>query len=338
LTCCSQNMSSLLPFHLEQTLTPSQKNDSDRMEGDSIYVFDIFASPSKKLVSFTTSEGPTHIYAMNLSNLTRIASLAGNNIRNICFSNDDRFVVTSDEHGSVQVWDIRQSNAVMSRDLELGELFGLDVSSNIYAVGSETSVTVGDLRKNLVPVQQLVDIHTQSVRVIKFSNTHLHSAADDGLIHMYELSNLCEDGLSGVINVGNGVNRMGFIGDVVWSITHLHECQVWNRETCLQVGTTINRSTFATSANAEWDYYLIDANAHDDSLFLYIGNAAGEVLITKLVLDGGQMLCAPIGQLKGGHEECVIRGAWSNAGNFDRVLTAGEDGQVCVWHGGKKRK
>jgi WD40 repeat protein len=88
-----------------------------------------------------------------------------------------------------------------------------------------------DMRKNLAPVQKLTDIHTDSIRVVQFTSTHLYSAADDGLIHAYDLNNLSEDALSTVINVGNGVNRMGLIGNFIWSITHLHECQIWNKET-----------------------------------------------------------------------------------------------------------
>jgi hypothetical protein len=87
------------------------------------------------------------------------------------------------------------------------------------------------LRKNLKCVQKLTDIHTESIRTVQFTNTHLWSAADDGLIHSYELSHLSEDALSTVINVGNGVNKMGFIGNFVWSITHLHELQLWNKDT-----------------------------------------------------------------------------------------------------------
>lgn len=76
----------------------------------------------------------------------------------------------------------------------------------------------------------LTDIHTETIRTLQFTPTHLHSAADDGLIHIYDNNNLSEDALSGVINVGNGINRMGLIGNFIWSITHTHECQIWSRE------------------------------------------------------------------------------------------------------------
>jgi hypothetical protein len=70
------------------------------------------------------------------------------------FSDDDRNIVSIDEEGNVQVWDLRQSAAVMSLDctlsiknltkiVELGELYGLDVSNNIYAASGETSIIIG---------------------------------------------------------------------------------------------------------------------------------------------------------------------------------------------------
>jgi hypothetical protein len=104
------------------------------------------------------------------------------------------------------------------------------------------------------------------------------------------------------------------------------------------VGSTINRSNFATSSTSEWDYYLVDANVHGDSLFLFVGNAAGQVLITKLGLDGDRTMCVPVGELRGGHNECIIRSVWSDSASFDRIISAGEDGRVCTWHGGEPRK
>lgn len=68
----------MLPFHLEQTLFPNHPEDDDDLdEEDNVYVFDIFTSPSRKLISFTTSEGPTNVYSMG-SELSHVSSLNGN--------------------------------------------------------------------------------------------------------------------------------------------------------------------------------------------------------------------------------------------------------------------
>jgi uncharacterized membrane protein len=64
----------MLPFHLEHTVYPRRPNDDDDEKDDGVYVFDIFTSPSRKLVSFTTSEGPTHVYVMG-NELNHITSL-----------------------------------------------------------------------------------------------------------------------------------------------------------------------------------------------------------------------------------------------------------------------
>lgn len=34
----------------------------------------------------------------------------------MCFSNDDRNIISIDETGNVQIWDLRMSNAVMTKD------------------------------------------------------------------------------------------------------------------------------------------------------------------------------------------------------------------------------
>jgi hypothetical protein len=72
-------MSSALPFHLEQTLYPHRPEEDaiDIDDQSDVYVFDIFTSPSRKLVSFTTSEGPTRVYAMG-TELNYVTSLNGN--------------------------------------------------------------------------------------------------------------------------------------------------------------------------------------------------------------------------------------------------------------------
>ena len=64
----------MLPFHYEHTVYPSRPNDDDDEKDDGVYVFDIFTSPSRKLVSFTTSEGPTPVFAMG-TELNHITSL-----------------------------------------------------------------------------------------------------------------------------------------------------------------------------------------------------------------------------------------------------------------------
>ncbi len=71
---------------------------------------------------------------------------------------------------------------------------------------------------------------------------------------------------------------------------------------------------------------------------MYVGNNVGQVAITKVGLDGDRTILAPVGELKNGHKECVIRSVWSDGAHFDRVLTAGEDGRVCAWHGGEQRR
>ncbi|KAL0490226.1 wdr89 [Acrasis kona] len=259
------------------------------------------------------------------------------NVSSVCFSNDDRNLVTCNQGGEVQLWDMRVPNsALTSRDIEMGELYSLDVLENYYAVSGENTIVVGDLRKNMAPVQKLVNIHTMTIRNVKFTSTHLISGADDGLVHVYDINNLSEDGLSSVINVDTGINRLGLIGDALWTITHTHELQFWNRSTCLQVGTTINRSTFETPTSSEWDHYVINATSHGDELLLAVGNHQGSVTIHKVGIENNKSISSPISEpLTGGHDDDVlVRAIWIDLPQVDRVITAGEDGKACIWRGG----
>ena len=306
------------------------------------------------------------------------------------------------EDGSVCLFDTRVSNRPSHQVMmNMGPLYSIDIhktNSHMLCVSGETTIQLRDMRRfntsgaspSSSPASSsssllytLDDIHTMMIRKVKFdsSTNRLFSSSDDGLVHVYDLNALSnnnnnnsnidpEDTLSGVINANNGVHQFGLCGaqsNIMYTVNHMHELNLWSMDTMNQIATGVNRSHLesvypshvngggeGTSSSMGDDddnmmmmmpgddmavgmshNYLIDANyfASADSLYAYVGTARGTVVICKVVINNGVTSYVPMAQLQNGHvDNTVVRCMWaSKSGQFDRVITGGEDGRICVW-------
>jgi WD40 repeat protein len=357
--CSTQSMEQPVqyaPFHLLHVLDPHHGSTNNE------YIYSIVSDNEESRIAITSSSPNIKLYALN-STMAFQDNLKGHSdqVHSIVFHSTNTLVSCS-EDCHVCLFDVRRSNKVLQREnMNIGALYSLDLqltNNNILAVSGETTFQLRDLRKMNQILYNFEDIHTMTIRKLKFyPNNRLFSSSDDGLVHIYDLNVLgtvedAEDCLCGVINAENGVHQFALcsqLGNVLYTVNHMHELAFWSMENMTQIGASLTRqaleriyptTNYQQASLNQMDVetsenYLIDASyfVQTDSMFAFVGTPSSTVIVCKVILQNNQATYVPMAQMSKGHvESTVIRCIWaSRSGQFDRVITGGEDGRICIW-------
>ncbi|KAG2382099.1 hypothetical protein C9374_005891 [Naegleria lovaniensis] len=343
------------------------------------YIYNIFFSTPTgfRTFSFTHSGPDILIHEIQAPQILHTRTLRGhtNQISGLSFSKTNENMLISCSHDStVRLWDLRmsdQSSCVQSLSFEgttlAPQLNTVDLSFGsgyLYAVGSgqvmqQGSIAVGDLRKNTSPLSNYLvmdEIHSDCVNQVSFgSNNMLYSCSDDGLIHIYDISESnqkqaydeLEDSLDGALNVEDSVERFGFLGTTnclyaLSSTNHLHfwlydaqedeyaDYRVMKREDeWYNFKQFKETSTQLLDMDAQDNLHFVEVTGSvgDDSVMLH-ASALGCVYVFKMAKDlKSQELVAV---MRGGHsKDSLIRTV--KVLNSTTLMTAGEDGKLCVF-------
>ncbi|KAL9651314.1 hypothetical protein ABK040_001266 [Willaertia magna] len=350
----------LTNLNLRITLSPFPKNSRT-------YIYDIkFSEPAGRTkFSFTNSSKDIFIYQIQAPEIVPYRSLSGHSdqISGLSFSKtNENILMSCSQDCTVRLWDLRLPNPNVHTqtfgqplscvDLSSGYLYGF-ASGETYA---PNSIAVGDIRQNNPLSQYLLmeEIHTDAINQIEFteSNHKLYSCSDDGLIHIYDISESnqkesyeeLEDSLEGVLNVEDGVVRFGFLGttNCLYAITqtnHLHfwlydsqedeysDYRVLKKEE--EWSTNICQSNQLIDINASENLHFMEVTGSvgDDSAMLHT-SATGTVYLFKLTNQLMNEQC--VATMSGGHaKDSLIRTV--KVLGPSTLMSAGEDGNICVW-------
>ena len=342
------------------------------------YIYNIQFSPLTgfKTFSFTHSNSDILIHEIQAPQILHTRTLKGhsNQISGLSFSKTNENMLISCSHdSSVRLWDLRlpdQSCCVSTQSFQFTplapQLNSIDLSfgnGHLYAVGSGSttqagSIAVGDLRKNppLSSYLMMEEIHSDCINQVSFgSNNMLYSCADDGLIHIYDISESnqkqvyeeLEDSLDGVLNIEDSVERFGFLGttNCLYALSSTNHLHFW-----LYDATEDEYADYRVmKREEEWHNFrqysqtyteLLDMNAQDNLSFIEVTGSVGDdsvmlhasslgaVYVFKMTdsLKSQELIAV----MKGGHsQDSLIRTV--KVLNPTTLMTAGEDGKICVF-------
>eukprot|EP00669_Euglena_mutabilis_P010704 TRINITY_DN5426_c0_g1_i1.p1 TRINITY_DN5426_c0_g1~~TRINITY_DN5426_c0_g1_i1.p1 ORF type:complete len:375 (+),score=65.70 TRINITY_DN5426_c0_g1_i1:59-1126(+) len=308
----------------------------------SCYVFQLAASPAGDRIAASNSNHTVKLYARaDLRFLGECAAAHTSTIRDICWSptsNDCLF--SCDGSGAVYLTDTRKPE---STRLELAlehpdMLFSMSLRScgNLLALGDGLDTVLFDLRKTDECIRRVSEFHTDDITQVRFHPTQpdvLCTASEDGLINILDLTkpdNEDDDFLKWVFNAENPVTKIAFFGprqEHVAGITTLEGIVLASLDTG-DVSAIIPRQ-------AE-DRYIVDcsygrANGRDD-LLVFAGSKEpaflGSVMI-QTPQSPTRTLSPPVAMLPKGHTDLVRAVLCLDGGAT--LVTAGEDGLVCLW-------
>ena len=174
------------------------------------------------------------------------------------------------------------------------------------------------------------DCHSDTVTRLRFNpaGTLLCSGSEDGLVCILDLSQSTEeDALLSIVPVNHCISKVGFFGtNRVFVCTSTEQFSLWDVENsvCLQSYGDV-RERF--SGEGRTIDYMIDCvyQPNTDELLLFAGSHAGDMVLFQP--QPNDLLHRA--SFDKGHTD-VVR-AIQYLPEDDLILSAGEDGRVCVW-------
>jgi len=360
-------------LNLRITLSPFQSTPT--------YIYNIYFAPLSGFsrFSFTHSSSDLLIYDISAPQINHTRTLKGhtNQVSGLSFSKTNENMLISCSHDcTVRLWDLRMpdpSSCVAVQSFESTTLFpqlnSIDLSFGngyLYAVGSGStdgpkpgSIAVGDLRKTPNPLSSFLlmdEIHSDCINQVSFgSNNMLYSCSDDGLLHIYDISESnqkqayeeLEDSLDGVLNLEDGCERFGFLGTTnclyaLSSTNHLHfwlydaqedeyaDYRVMKREEewhNFQKYSQTSNEILDMNAQDNLHFVEVTGSVGDDSVMLH-ASSLGCVYVYKMM--NGLKEQELVAVMKGGHsKDALIRSV--KVLNPTTLMTSGEDGKICVF-------
>jgi WD repeat-containing protein 89 len=254
-------------------------------------------------------------------------------------------LISSSKSGILTIFDIRQSNSVLSFGLPQNEeALTVDLGYNgaLAAVGSSKShIHFFDIRAGGKLLGSYVDAHTDDVTMLRFqpstypnsTSSLLISASEDGLACIFDTCQPSEEAaLQGVLNVQAPLRKVGFFGPAmegVYCLTGSETLSVWHHETAQRIcdfGSNL-RSDLSQVSSVQVDY-LVDCSwdANQQQLSLLAGNNSGDG--ETFLVEAGSI--SPSHTLQNGHKG-VIR-SWTQIPESNHFLTVGEDARLCEWN------
>ena len=329
-------------------------NDYDDNLDNCHYVLNIEETCDKTQYISSLSNQTISIYdkvALNIVNQI-------NNVHNDCINvietslyNPNIFYSGSADK-TIGLWDCRQSSSPIARISFPDDVMALSVGMNdtLLAAGYGNTISFIDIRSlssssstssnsnstpinyNRIKLGSYSDVHTDIITQLKFLKSNpsiLMSAADDGLICVYDTSvSQQESAVQSILNTECPVRRFGFFGsqnEGLFCLSTIETLSVWHYPSALRIGNYANIREFL---NVD---YLVDCyyDANNDSLNLISGKYDGTGIIVKVepnslnvestLLSGhsAQIRCANVSTLP------------SSSNNI--ITTGGEDSKICTW-------
>eukprot|EP01080_Neovahlkampfia_damariscottae_P001603 gene1603-12728_t len=234
------------------------------------------------------------------------------------FFNDGKLLMSCSEDGTSIIWDLTSMKIVSTLNAGIGELSSMDLIENKFALGGETDIIVGDLRKFTQPTHRIKDMHCDIVRQVNFIGNNLISASDDGCINQYDLSTTNEDDLLiDVLNIGNGIRKFGFCNDsIVHVLTQTHSLSLWNIKNNKEI-ISIDRNQLSCD-------YLFYSDFSMNQINLYGGFESGDFFLISLNEELKQKDSI---KFMNGHSD-YVECAWTNSNVF---LSGADDGKLILW-------
>ena len=266
-------------------------------------------------------------------------------VEDLGFFQADPYCLASCSHdGTAMVWDLRVSTAARSFSVASREVYSccLGQKDSLLACAAGNKVHLFDVAQNK-QIRVYKDSHTDVVNHVRFHpDGKLLSGAEDNLVVVLDTNEAIreDEAMLGVIPNGECVRSFTLVGpdrNTLCCCSTTEDVRIWqlgdDEFGTLKAQFTNLRSHPLLMRNEDEDMafgYVVETFYDQPSaeVFLLAGaGTAGELLLFRVTLADA----VPIAVFSGmgqGHSG-IVRSALCLPGG--RILTAGEDGQVCAW-------
>ncbi|KAF8243511.1 WD40 repeat-like protein, partial [Wilcoxina mikolae CBS 423.85] len=211
---------------LTTSLTPSGSPEP-------AYIYALSLLPST--ICALTSASTLHLLSTHTLQPTRVLTTP----HTLLATYSPHTLLTSGQSKTLTLHDLRTPTPTITSLLSPSPTTSLAVSpSGLLAAGTElvsstSTVLIFDPRYPTAPVRTYSESHSDDITALSFSSLHPHllaSGGTDAQVNVFDVSVSAGTGVEGddevdgalrtTINHGSSVNRVGFLGENLWAVSH----------------------------------------------------------------------------------------------------------------------